>query len=277
MLSRLRTIAKSLLRRWPRAYARARRGYAWLAYRLRIPHETDFKFFAALEGIDGLFVDIGANTGQSARSLRIYNRSLEILSFEPNRLLEPELAFTKRLLGAGLDYRILGLGNEPGRIMLSVPILGRTPQTAWATVDRESLETNRTQVANWLGGHFDIVDLPIDVVRFDSLDLHPTVAKIDVEGFEWDVLKGMDETLRRDEPLLMVEHNEGADEIIGWLVDRGYTIYLYDAAANRLRRTDLPRKTTNYFACTSAWLSRFSGIASLIDDREISKSHATEV
>ncbi|HEV3415891.1 MAG TPA: hypothetical protein VG056_03740, partial [Pirellulales bacterium] len=167
MLSRLRTITKSLLRRWPRAYARARRGYAWLAYRLRIPHETDFKFFAALEGIDGLFVDIGANTGQSARSLRICNRSLEVLSFEPNRLLEPELAFTKRLLGSGFDYRILGLGNEPGHHMLSVPILGKTPQTAWATVDRASLEANRTQVAGWLGGPFDIVDLPIDVVRFD--------------------------------------------------------------------------------------------------------------
>jgi hypothetical protein len=73
----------------------------------------------------------------------------------------------------------------------------------------------------------------------------------------------------------MVEHNEGADEIIGWLVHRGYTIYLYDATANRLRRTDLPRKTTNYFACTSAWLSRFSGIAALIDDCEVSKPHAT--
>jgi FkbM family methyltransferase len=277
MLATLRKIAQIVLRRWPRAYARAKRGYAWLTYRLRMPHESDFKLFAALSDVEGLIADVGANTGQSARSLRIYNRRLKILSFEPNGLLEPDLAFTKRLLGTGFDYRLVGLGDRSGRIMLSVPMLGQTPQTPWATADRSSLESNRAAVESWLGGRFEIVEVPIEIVRFDGLDLHPIAIKIDIEGFEAEALRGMENTLEQDEPLLMLEHNDGADEIIAWLVQRGYAIYVYNAQANRLRPTDRPRKTTNYFACTPGWLARFPQVAALIDDRQAHLLHASNI
>jgi FkbM family methyltransferase len=267
MPSRLRKIAQNVLRRWPWAYSRARRGYARVCYRWRIPHEVEFKLFATLQGSSGLFADVGANSGQSARSLRIYNDTLEILSFEPNPLLEPDLAFTKRLLKQRFDYRMVGLGSTTGRGTLAVPMLGAMPQTAWATAHRAALEANRAKIEVWIGGRFDIVEAPIEIVRFDSLELHPIAAKIDVEGCESEVLKGMEETLRCDEPLLMLEHSEGADEIIAWLSRRGYSIYLYDAAENRLR-PELPRKTTNYFACTPGWLARFPSVAGLIEDRQ---------
>ena len=225
--------------------------------------KPDFQFFAALAGVTGLFADIGANAGQSARSFRTFNRSLDIVSFEPNRLLEPDLAFTARLLKRGFTYRILGLGAEPGRIMLSVPMLGPIPQTPWATVDRGVLEANRAETAKWIGGPFTIVDVPIEIVRFDSLDLDPVAVKIDVEGFEQAVLEGMDETLRRAEPLLMLEHNDESDAIIAWLRLRGYDIYLYSAAANRLIPTDQPRHTTNFFACTPGWLACHPRVAAM--------------
>src|SRR5947209_18657101 len=271
MSSRFRKFAQNVLRRWPWAYSRARRGYSRVSYRLRIPHEVEFKLFAALQGSDGLFVDVGANTGQSARSLRIYNDTLDILSFEPNLLLKPDLAFTKRLLKSRFEYRMFGLGSETRQAMLAVPMLGAMPQSAWATADRAALEAGRARIEAWIGGRFDIVETPIEIVRFDSLDLHPVAAKIDVEGCESEVLKGMEETLRCDEPLLMLEHSEGADEIIAWLCARGYAIYLYDAAANRLR-PELPRITTNYFACTAGWLNRFPNVAALIEERAANAS-----
>jgi FkbM family methyltransferase len=274
MPSRLHKFAQNVLRRWPWAYSRARRGYSRVCYRLRVPHEVEFKLFAALRGCDGLFADVGANTGQSARSLRIYNDTLDILSFEPNPLLEPDLAFTKRLLKSRFEYRMVGLGSETGQAMLAVPMLGTMPQSAWATADRAALETGRAKIEAWIGGRFDIVEAPIEIVRFDSLDLHPVAAKIDVEGCESEVLKGMEETLRCDEPLLMLEHSEGADEIIAWLSERGYTIYLYDAAANRLR-PELPRITTNYFACTAGWLNRFPSVAALIEERGAKPVHVS--
>jgi len=210
------------------------------------------------------------------RSLRIYNSSLDILSFEPNRLLEPDLAFTKRLLKTRFDYRMVGLGSAPGTATLAIPLLGAMPQTAWATTDPGALEARRARIEAWIGGRFDIVEVPIKIVTFDSLGLHPIAAKIDVEGGESDVLRGMEETLRCDEPLLMLEHSEGAAEIITWLCQRGYAIYLYDAGAHRLR-PELPRHTTNYFACTPGWLGRFPQVAALIEartEREVQASRA---
>lgn len=264
MPSQIRKLALNVLRRWPRAYQRTKRGYARISYRLGIPHEPEYKLFAALDGVEGLFVDVGANAGQSARSLRIYNRSLDILSFEPNPLLELDLDFTKRLLSERFDYRILGLGSMTGRATLAIPVLRGMPQTAWATADRAALEASRERFQEWIGGQFEITEAPIEIVRFDDLDLHPVAVKIDVEGCESEVLKGMEETLHADEPLLMLEHSEGAEEIIASLCRRGYAIYLYDRAANRLfpKRS---QKTTNYFACTSSWLRRFPAVAALID------------
>jgi FkbM family methyltransferase len=263
MPSQIRKFALNVLRRWPWAYQRTKRGYARVSYRLGIPHEAEYKLFAALEGVGGLFVDVGANAGQSARSLRIFNRSLDILSFEPNPLLEPDLAFTKRLLAERFEYRIVGLGSMNGRATLAIPVLGGMPQTAWATADHTALEASRARFQEWIGGDFQITEAPIEIVRFDSLDLHPVAVKIDVEGCESEVLNGMMETLRTDEPLLMLEHSDGADDIIASLCERGYSIYLYDRAANRLR-PERPQKTTNYFACTQGWLDRFPTVAALV-------------
>ena len=84
MFTRSRQLAQKVLRRWPRVYQRAKRGYARLAFRLGIPHDPEFRLFAALAGIAGLFVDIGANAGQSARSLRIL---MDYLEQHPESLL----------------------------------------------------------------------------------------------------------------------------------------------------------------------------------------------
>jgi hypothetical protein len=51
---------------------------------------------------DGLFLDVGANVGQSAMSFRIFNRQARILSIEPNPDLEPDLRIV-RLVGR-CDY-----------------------------------------------------------------------------------------------------------------------------------------------------------------------------
>lgn len=63
-----------------------------------------------------------------------------------------------------------------------------------------------------------------------SLGLVPNVIKIDVEGTEWDVLKGAEDILRRHRPVLFLSlhpgalatRNESADEVMDWLEQRGY-------------------------------------------------------
>lgn len=257
MPDRLRLRVKSILCRWPRLYGWTRRVYGYLCYRLGIPYDSDFAFFHDLGG--GLFIDVGANSGQSARSLRIFNRELSIVSFEANPLLEPELRFTKRLLGDGYEYRMVGLGSREECLTLYVPLAGRTPLTPWATADRESLERNRPAIEQEACRAITVVEVPVEICRFDDLALRPLVVKIDVEGFELAVLEGMRETLARDEPILMIENNASAEQAAALLASLGYRTFEYDLDEHALRETSDLCCMTTYFACTQPvieWLGK---------------------
>jgi FkbM family methyltransferase len=259
--SRLHRAAKATLGRWPRLYRWTKRLYGYLTFRLGIPHDQDFAFFANLG--EGLLVDIGANTGQSARSVRVFNRQLRIVSFEPNRLLEPELRFTRRLLGPGFEYRMLGLGDRDQTLTLYVPMAGRTPLSPWATADRPTLERNRKLIEAESGGPVSVAEVPVEVRRFDELGLHPLAVKIDVEGFELAVLRGMRETLERDEPILMLENNSSAEAAAACLRGLGYRTFAYDVDRNALIETGDLCGTANYFACTTAVIERLGQFADL--------------
>ena len=65
----------------------------------------------------------------------------------------------------------------------------------------------------------------IQVKRLDDLQIAKKVnlLKVDVEGFEWEVLKGAADTIRKDKPIIIVEYsrernNEGnSSEMLRWL------------------------------------------------------------
>ncbi len=259
MLDSCRKLGKRTLCRWPRLYGSSRRALARLTYWLGIPHDADFSFFRNLQNIEGLFVDIGANSGQSARSLRMFNRSLDILSFEPNRLLEPELRATGELLGPGFDYRMHGLGARQQIVTLYFPVACETLLSPWATADREALEHNRPAIEREAGTAITIATVPVEIRRFDDLDLHPLVVKIDVEGFEVEVLEGMRETLARDEPILLIESSPNTPAAVELLESLGYSMFTYNGPTNSLTETLRPVGTNNYFALTPKSIEQLAG------------------
>lgn len=68
----------------PRLYLAARRWFGVGRYLARRPHDPDFRYFNRCDGGGGLFLDVGANTGSSALSYRVFDRSSQIFSLEPN-------------------------------------------------------------------------------------------------------------------------------------------------------------------------------------------------
>lgn len=79
-------------------------------------------------------------------------------------------------------------------------------------------------------------DLRVMTLRLDSLEIPNRIAlaKIDVEGHELAVLRGMVELLRRDHPTLIVETS--SDEVIGLVTGLGYDTEQLAGSPNRLFR-----------------------------------------
>lgn len=200
-----------------------------IKYFFKRPHEKDYEIFKKLPPQKGLFVDIGANIGQSAASFRIYNKTYKILSFEPNPIQKNMLKILKFFLGKDFEYFIQGFSTKTEKRMLYIPTLRGFPFTQEATLDKKILQDPITieRLYKVTGKKdYKIKEVELSFVPFDSLNLRPDIVKIDVQGAELRVLQGMQETLKNSRPLLMIEIEHQKEEILNFLKTLGYETYL---------------------------------------------------
>jgi FkbM family methyltransferase len=240
---RSREAAKVALTRFPRAYDAARRPWAIARFALRRPHEPDFAAFGLFPDRDGMLLDVGANAGMSALSFRLYRPDNPILSVEPNPFHRPDLAFVGRVVGR-FSYLMAAAGAEPGEMRLYVPVLRRIPITTAASLlpeEAAASPTLRDRLGERMDGpDFSVAEVDVPVVVLDDLELSPDFVKLDVQGYESEVLDGLERTIERSRPVLLVESPE--PEVRAWLAERGYLGYRYDRDTHRLaadgRRAD---------------------------------------
>jgi FkbM family methyltransferase len=161
----------------------------------------------------------------------VFNRRNPILSIEPNAILERELRFLKRIVPR-FDYRIAAAGDEPGTMTLFVPFYRGVPLTAYSSSSRDDLVDERGGLRDRLGDRVDSPDFHIEnvtaeVLRLDDLALSPDFVKIDVEGAELRVLRGLSDTLERSHPILLIERSGDFPAIRDLLAASDYLPYTY--------------------------------------------------
>jgi FkbM family methyltransferase len=222
-----------------RAYPLARRAWQISRYALRRPitHSEDFAAFARFPERTGLFLDVGASSGTSAMTFRVFNRRNPILSIEPNAILERELRVVKRIVPR-FDYRIAAAGDERGTMTLFVPFYRGVALTAYSSSSRDDLVHERGGLRDRLGDrvespHFHIGEVTAELLPLDDLALSPDFIKIDVEGAELRVLRGLSDTLERSRPLLLIERSGEFEAIRDLLAASGYLPYTFQRDVGR--------------------------------------------
>lgn len=224
----------------------------WTHRLLRHPVEGDFRALSFMKLAPGeQAVDVGANRGLCTDAIRLYWPKASIVAFEPNELLAEWLA-ARFASDPGVSIRNNALGDQPGQFTLYVPFYRRYMFDGLASLKPETATELLTpsHIAGFNAALLSVRELNCTVSRLDDFHLRPGFLKLDVQGFEREVIRGGVETLTAHEPIILMENSIGyhAEDLLerGW-----HSFALLDGKLVKGRRG-----TLNTFYMTPARLSR---------------------
>jgi FkbM family methyltransferase len=167
-------------------------------------------------------VEVGGHIGfVTMYFVRLVGPSGTVIVFEPG---ENNLPYLRANTAAWVNITIIGkaVGQEAGSMTMYLEDL--TGQNNSLVPDYEVLRIN---VANAIPAH--VSETTVEVVTlddyFESSGLSPDLVKIDVEGFEYEVLLGARRMLESLHPVIMVEVTRRADEVFELLREAGYQLF----------------------------------------------------
>lgn len=195
----------------------------------RQPFEADFLALRHLPcDDDSLLIDVGANRGQSIDAMLLTTRAGRVWSFEPNPILASRLRqdYSRQ---PRVQVWQLALGSDAARHTLYVPAYRGFVYDGLASLDEESaVSWLRGRVYGYKQQHVTVERVECDTRPLDSLGCDPLFIKVDVQGFEHDVVVGGQETIRRSDPVVLVEAPE--DRLRALLESLGLEQYGFDGA-----------------------------------------------
>jgi FkbM family methyltransferase len=207
------------------------------------PHEEDFRGLGQFDLGRGLALDVGANLGQSAESIRLFQAEMELVSFEPNPLFSDRLlSLTERLGNA--RYQPFGLAEAASDEVLHLPrVRGYLFHQlgSFRPIDPSEIAaylSERFFVRKVAASEVSTEQYPSKLVTLDSLGLKPAFIKIDTEGTAPSVLKGGMATIRAHRPLMLIEASESAEAKEGKLEgpDAQSLLHMLDGLGYRMYR-----------------------------------------
>ncbi|MGK7896295.1 MAG: FkbM family methyltransferase [Xenococcus sp. (in: cyanobacteria)] len=193
--------------------------------------EPDFNalklIFNDIEDNEQLFLDIGANAGMSALSIYTLIPNAKVISFEPNPFHEHYL---NKLVDKFPNYQFLpiGLGNESKSIYFYFPIYNGKKMTANGSCSHDLSKSYFENTIYFFDDRkLKMEKIKIEVKTLDSFQLKPDFIKIDVEGFEYQVLLGSADTINKSRPVLLIEGVSKNDKIHQKLQEWKYNAYKF--------------------------------------------------
>ncbi len=180
-------------------------------------------------------LDIGANIGlQSLRMSQATGATGQVIAFEPLEYLRTKFKRNMAL-------------NKVGNVTLLPYALSDTESTAEFKIDPGGWNQGSFSIAGRLEGtevqrvSIKVGDNLPEIKALSRLDL----IKIDVEGFEFQVLKGLKQTIEKFRPRIILEYDVNYWEANGQQISEcfnffevlGYKVYQVSQACSQLRKS----------------------------------------
>lgn len=238
----------------PRAQPLKERGMSAILTTLRRPHEADF---LALKQLvlppRARVVDVGANTGQSLRSIQLLLPGARITAFEASPVLAAELSRAFK----DVDVRAVALGDEETELSLFVPSYGRWVFHGLASTDRsEAADWLRTRLFRYREAKLHLAETAVLVRMLDD-ELQGSIGliKVDTQGTELSVLRGARGHLEKSRPAILVEYGRQYAAIWEYLQRFGYRAFMFDKRSGLTPVDDYPTTLNCWFLVPEQHLS----------------------
>lgn len=181
----------------------------------------EFSFIERLLRHGDVVADVGANAGVYTLFLaRCVGPSGKVVAFEPE---QHNVALLRRQLDR----------NALGQVEIVEAAVGAQPGVARFLAHRDAVGrlAREGESAN------DVVEVPVTTLDDRFPEAGPVFVKVDVEGFELDVVRGAEALLARGRPIVwQLEISDGGPgrtpEVLAGLLEKaGYSFFRYDPRA----------------------------------------------
>lgn len=207
-------------------------------------NERDFLKFLKLIPDNGIVLDVGANIGiMTVHFARKLKRSI-IFAFEPVasniRVLKRVVSFFKL---DNVKIFETALGNEEGEVEMVLPVLNSVKMHGLSHVVHESITEFKD------GETFNVPIKKLDDIEdLKSKNIKITAIKLDVENFEYFVLEGAKDLIKKHRPYIYSElwDNQNRNNCFILLQQLGYKIEVLENRNLTLYKKKF-HKTQNFF------------------------------
>lgn len=227
MLNLLKNTAIKILESHPYGYAIGLSLVTRLNFLL--PHESDYWGFRKLakNRPDGLFLDLGANQGHSAKGFNKVVSGWKLFSVEANPAHIFSLTKLKNSL-INFDFKIAAIDSEGGKeLSFFIPYYGKIALHSSAATTLNEAKKGVKASFHRQEKHVHYVQGKVKSVTIDELNLAPNIIKLDIQGKELEAFDGGRETLDKYSPDLLVEVLFNHLAVISKLAKLGYSPYAY--------------------------------------------------
>jgi FkbM family methyltransferase len=218
-----------------------------------------------LSGNADLFLDIGAYTGLFA--LAVARRNPQIVAHAYEIVPENFQLLWQNIIRNNLVERViphlLGVGDDEGTLTVSASL---GPGVLASSVALDSTAD-------------DGVTIPVAALDYLFAGFHGRmVFKIDVEGFEWAVLAGARDLIRRTRPDIICEVLRRAPNIpqmLGFLQAEGYNLYRISNGKLMAQKTIVPVKAERDWLFSTRTPENLRTLGYTVDEDSSIKSELT--
>ena len=220
----------------------------------KIVYDSDFKIIKILEKNNffkkkRLILDIGANDGMSYSILRKFSRFTKIISFEPNNSNYRNLKKIEKK-DDNFKCKKLALSNKNEKKYFYTPYFKKYALTQISGISKTGVKQRLKKslfVKNLLK-KIIIKKETLNTFKLDKFNYNPRFIKIDIEGHEFECIKGSLKTIKRSKPILMVEYDKKICDKIFMLLKRyNYQRYIFNKVKKKIDNFDGEKEIFNIF------------------------------